>query len=184
MISYFTQALRIVKHSFAQITILVLSLLSCAELSAQSQSYTTPGTYTFTVPAGVTSLRISVWGGGGAGGGAHSQNGAKAGGGGEGGSFVRGVYTVTPGTSYTVVVGAGGTGALAQVELQVRHQVLVALEGRTIFLPLEVLVAYWEIMEEMILVLAVPALILVISSAVLLKLRFMEEMGEMPPIFP
>ena len=34
------------------------------------ESYTTPGTYTFTVPEGVTNIRISTAGAGGGGGGA------------------------------------------------------------------------------------------------------------------
>ncbi len=36
---------------------------------AASQIYTTPGTYSFTVPAGVTSMQYTVIGGGGGGGG-------------------------------------------------------------------------------------------------------------------
>ncbi len=71
--------------------------------------YTTPGTYNFTVPDGVYAITVSAWGGGGAGGGVTTQD--RAGGGGEGGSFVRGTITVTPGQIYTVIVGNGGTGA-------------------------------------------------------------------------
>jgi hypothetical protein len=77
-------------------------------LGQGSQTFNTAGTFTFTVPAGVTSITVSAWGGGGAGGGVVGQT--KGGGGGEGGSFVRGTISVTPGTPYTVVVGSGGTG--------------------------------------------------------------------------
>jgi hypothetical protein len=60
-------------------------------------------------PAGVTSVTLEAWGGGGAGGGA-TGNPAK-GGGGAGGQYASKVITVTPGSTYTVVVGTGGTGS-------------------------------------------------------------------------
>jgi len=75
-----------------------------------SQTFTTPGTTTFTAPAGVTSVIVEVWGGGGAGGGGSTV--AAGGGGGGGYKKVIGV-TVVPGTNYTIVVGAGGVGAAA-----------------------------------------------------------------------
>ncbi|WP_338328818.1 glycine-rich domain-containing protein, partial [Achromobacter xylosoxidans] len=71
-------------------------------------AFTTPGTATFTVPAGVTQLRIEAWG---AGGGSASRQGTSncfAGGGGGGGEYRTGVFTVTPGQSLTITVGAGG----------------------------------------------------------------------------
>lgn len=61
-----------------------------------------PGTYTFTVPNNVTKIRARVVGGGGGG----RQNGAGA----AGGGYAHGEFTVTPGTNYTVTVGAGGVG--------------------------------------------------------------------------
>ena len=70
--------------------------------------YTAVGTSTFTVPPGVTSITVAVWGAGGAGGGITGGN-PRSGGGGEGGAFVRGTLSVTPGTQYQVVVGGGGT---------------------------------------------------------------------------
>ena len=73
-----------------------------------SQSYTTAGTYTFTVPANVTKLSWLVVGGGGGGGGAGSSNGG-GGGGGSGGISI-GTSSVTPGQQLSVVVGAGGAG--------------------------------------------------------------------------
>jgi len=57
---------------------------------------------TFIVPANITKLRVRVLGAGGGGG----NN--KSGGG--GGGYADGVFTVTPGTSYTVTVGVGGAG--------------------------------------------------------------------------
>ncbi|MDI5887260.1 LamG-like jellyroll fold domain-containing protein [Flavobacterium yafengii] len=72
---------------------------------SQSQTYNTPGTYTFTVPAGVTSINVQAWG---AGGGGSSRVGA--GGGGGGGAFGAGTITgLTGGTTITINVGSGGT---------------------------------------------------------------------------
>tara|TARA_B100000212_G_scaffold300656_1_gene246096 strand:+ start:1315 stop:3522 length:2208 start_codon:yes stop_codon:yes gene_type:complete len=60
------------------------------------QEYTTPGTYTWTCPAGVTSVSVVCIGGGGTGG-AY---------GGSGGSLAyKNNITVTPGQTYTIIVG-------------------------------------------------------------------------------
>jgi hypothetical protein len=69
------------------------------------QLFDTPGTYTWTVPSGVTSITAGAIGGGGAG----AQN--SLGGSGGGGAFLDYVnaLTVTPGQQLTVTVGAGGT---------------------------------------------------------------------------
>ncbi len=66
-------------------------------------TYTTPGQYYFTVPAGVTSLSAVVVGAGGSGG-----KGTNAAGGGAL-AYVNN-KTYNPGTILTIVVGAGGTG--------------------------------------------------------------------------
>jgi hypothetical protein len=75
--------------------------------------YTTPGTYTWVAPAGVTSVDARVYGGGGGGsGGEHTAGGGASGGG--GGGFAEGTtVAVTPGNSYTVIVGAAGSGGEA-----------------------------------------------------------------------
>lgn len=72
-----------------------------------SQSYTTPGTYTFTVPNNVTQVMF-IAGGAGGGGGSHVDNTAFGGGGGGGGAHVSNI-SVTPANTLSVVVGAGGT---------------------------------------------------------------------------
>ena len=78
---------------------------------AQSFVQTATGTYNFTVPSGVTSITVQLWGAGGAGGGTTAGTG-KAGGGGAGGSYAAATLSgLTSGTTYTVFVGAGGTGA-------------------------------------------------------------------------
>ena len=72
------------------------------------QAYTTAGTYTWVAPAGVTSVSVVAVGGGGAGG--IGSSAIRDGGGGGGGALAyKNSISVTPGTSYTVVVGAGGT---------------------------------------------------------------------------
>ena len=71
------------------------------------QTYSTAGTYTWTCPTGVTSAQVELWGGGGGGG---KEYGLYGGGGGGGGAYARKTITVSPGTGYTVVVGAGGLG--------------------------------------------------------------------------
>jgi hypothetical protein len=71
------------------------------------QVFDSPGTNQFTVPAGVTRIAIEVWGGGGGGGNAGSAS-TTAGGGGGAGGYGKGVFAVTPGSGYTVIVGAGG----------------------------------------------------------------------------
>lgn len=67
--------------------------------------YTTPGTFYWVCPAGVTSVSIVCVGGGG--GGSHFSAAGQGGGGGLG---YRNNYAVTPGQTYTIVVGAGGIG--------------------------------------------------------------------------
>lgn len=55
---------------------------------------------TFTVPTGVNTMQVSLWGAGGAGGGSLYAGGA--------GAFVQGIITVVPGQTYTIMVGQGG----------------------------------------------------------------------------
>lgn len=73
-------------------------------------TYSTPGSFTFTVPGGVTKLRVEVAGAGGSGGTpAMGDDGWDDGGKGGNGAKVNTTLTVTPNTSITVVVGAGGS---------------------------------------------------------------------------
>lgn len=69
---------------------------------------------TWTCPTGVTTAEFLVVGAGGAGGGAGANSATTdraVGGGGGGGAVKRTTLSVTPGTSYTITVGAKGTGA-------------------------------------------------------------------------
>lgn len=70
-------------------------------------------TSTYTVPAGVTELRVELWGGGGGGGGGDNMDGGSffsGGGGGAQGDYTHSVIQVVPGDTCTVVVGSGGAG--------------------------------------------------------------------------
>lgn len=95
------------------IEVIAYSISSIAPVSnIQSQIFTS--TTTWTAPAGVTKVRLLVVGGGGGGGGEGvlgcctiGDTGSAGGRGGLG----WGVYTVTPGITYTVTVGAGGNGS-------------------------------------------------------------------------
>jgi len=70
-----------------------------------SQSYTTPGTYSWVAPAGVTAVSVVAVGGGGLG----CQSNIGSAGGSGGGLGYKNNYSVTPTNSYTVVVGRGAT---------------------------------------------------------------------------
>ena len=77
-------------------------LFSVAAFSQNPTIYTTPGTFTFTVPVGVTTIKVEAWGGGAAGK-------SASGGGGGGGAFAGiNAITVVPLTTYTITVGQGG----------------------------------------------------------------------------
>ena len=90
---------------------------SCSAEIGSTQSFTTVGTTSWIAPTGVTAVSVLVVGGGGGGGSWY------AGGGGAGGLVYYGSespragtsYSVTPGNSYTVTVGAGGSGRPATV---------------------------------------------------------------------
>lgn len=73
-----------------------------------------PGTYTYTVPDGITELVIECWGGGGGGSAAIGmrQHNAAPGAGGGGGAHAHSVLKVTPGEVFSFRIGAGGAGGV------------------------------------------------------------------------
>lgn len=74
----------------------------------RAQIYSTAGSYTFTIPAGVTSLKLTVVGGGGGSG--PTAGGDQGGGNGAGGGAAISYLTgLTPGNTIAVTVGAAGT---------------------------------------------------------------------------
>ena len=85
--------------------------VSFTTTSATSVTFNTSGSWV--APTGVTSVTVEVWGGGGKGGDA-SGSGEQEGGGGGGGAYsIKNSIAVTPGNSYSYVVGAGATGSSA-----------------------------------------------------------------------
>jgi len=76
--------------------------------SSGGQTFTTPGTFTWSCPAGITSILAECWGAGGGGGNGAGGNGGAGGGGGE--YAAEPALAVTPGNTYTFVIGAGGSG--------------------------------------------------------------------------
>jgi hypothetical protein len=72
-------------------------------------TFSTVGTFTWVAPPYVTSVDYLLVGGGGGGGGAHDTGAA---GGGGGGLVLVGSTSVSPGTTYSVVVGNGGAGGI------------------------------------------------------------------------
>ena len=68
---------------------------------------------TFTVPAGITKVKVTVVGGGGAGGGFNNTTGTRYGGGGGGVADFKIVTGLTPASNITVTVGAGASGTTA-----------------------------------------------------------------------
>ena len=95
------------------LTSLFLVFLITVGLDAygQNQIITTPepSIRQFTVPAGVTSLTVEVWGAGGKGG---SRLTSGEGGGGGGGAYSRSVIAVTPGQIIDYYVGFGSLSEL------------------------------------------------------------------------
>lgn len=79
-----------------------------------TDTYSTAGTTTWTVPPGVTSITVAARGAGGAGGGSNSPTtGARGAAGGGGGAYALSTLSVTPGQQLTIVVPGQAAGALA-----------------------------------------------------------------------
>ncbi|TKB98683.1 T9SS type A sorting domain-containing protein [Pedobacter cryophilus] len=91
-----------------KLSISLFALIISTNTFGQSpEIFSTAGTYSWVCPTGVTTLQVECWGAGGSGGSATAAVG-RAGGGGGGGSYVKNNFSVTPGVSYTIIVGAGG----------------------------------------------------------------------------
>src|SRR3989344_1386611 len=72
-----------------------------------TQVFTSPGSISWTVHAGVKKIMIEVYGGGGGGG---SGGSGRGGGGGGAGGVATGFINVTPGQTIAGAIGSGGTG--------------------------------------------------------------------------
>jgi hypothetical protein len=85
------------------------AILTSGKPPYHKDSYTTPGTYTWTCPAGVTTARVTVAGGGA--GGCTTFLTIKFPGG--SGALITTTVSVVPNSSYSVVVGAGSDGVFS-----------------------------------------------------------------------
>ena len=79
-----------------------------AGLTINIQQFTSSGT--FTIPAGITAVKVTVVGGGGAGGGGGSSASSAGCGGNSGGTSIKWLSGLTPGNTLVVTIGAGGAG--------------------------------------------------------------------------
>ncbi len=73
----------------------------------QMEVFSTPGTFSFTVPSNVWTIIVELWAGGGGGGSGNASYETGGGGGGAGG-YTKILYDVAPGAVYSVAVGQGG----------------------------------------------------------------------------
>ncbi|MDP3962392.1 MAG: hypothetical protein Q8Q03_00790 [bacterium] len=93
------------------------AIASCGVGETEILRKSTPGTHTWTVPSGLSSVKVKIWGAGGGGGGAGMGGYAVpiginmiGGGGGGGGGFSEKTLNVISGASYTLQIGKGGDG--------------------------------------------------------------------------
>lgn len=89
-------------------TSITYSQNSSISISSGSTAYIVSGTYTWVAPSGITNVSAVAVGAGGGG-----SGGLYAVGGGGGALTYKNNYSVTPGSGYTVIVGAGGAGGCA-----------------------------------------------------------------------
>lgn len=111
--SYHSQIVKALKQAWKferALTLILLSLVTIPFSVFSQTTVTISASGTWTAPNSVTSITVECWGGGGGGSGGRID---RAGAGGGGGAFVRSTFTVVPGTTYNITVGAGGTSGAA-----------------------------------------------------------------------
>ncbi len=98
----FSKRLRFNFLNFSCLIIFLASFFGSDVFGQTTVSFAYTGAnQTWTCPQGVTSITVKVWGAGGSGAGGPSAGGS--------GAFVTGTMAVTPGTTYVLIVGGGGT---------------------------------------------------------------------------
>lgn len=88
----------------------LFAILASGKPPYHKDSYTSPGTYTWTCPVGVPTARVTVAGGGSGGCVLSGGFGHKRRISGGSGGLITSTVSVTPNSSYSIVVGAGGAG--------------------------------------------------------------------------
>ncbi|MBN1112888.1 MAG: hypothetical protein JXA53_08240 [Bacteroidales bacterium] len=99
-----------ISNSVLLLAVACISLFYSNSIFGQT-TYSNSGTFYYTVPAGVTKLKVECWGAGGAGG-SNTVWDYPSGGGG-GGAYSSSIISVIPGNVYTVTVGKGGVFTLS-----------------------------------------------------------------------
>lgn len=96
-------------YFFKNFLVFLFFIFTTNSFSQTTDTFTASGSWT--VPAGVTSVTVEIWGAGGGGGGSNTN--AAGGSGGGSGAYVSKTMTVTPLTNYTFTIGTGGAGGAA-----------------------------------------------------------------------
>ena len=118
--------LNIVSNEFL-VKCFLICMVVLQAIAANSQTQTFNASGTFTVPVGVSSITVQVWGGG-AGGGTTNNRGN---GGGGGGAFAQSTIAVSALQSFPIVVGSGGAANNAGGISRFNTNAVVAMGGST-----------------------------------------------------
>ncbi|GAB1415685.1 hypothetical protein MASR2M117_10910 [Paludibacter sp.] len=103
---------------------LLLPFFFINPLNGTELTYNTSGS--FTVPDGITTIKVETWGGGGRGG-TRTTNGVGAGGG--GGAYSASILSVTPNQSYSYTVGTGSSSTSAGGDSYFNNATTVMAKG-------------------------------------------------------
>ena len=101
--------MKTIPNSLKNFFVFLFFVFTTISFSQTTDTFTASGSWT--VPAGVTSVTVEIWGAGGGGGGSNTN--AAGGSGGGSGAYVSKTMTVTPLTNYTFTIGTGGAGGAA-----------------------------------------------------------------------
>ena len=107
---YMKKITLLLKKTLIPLALLLYSFFGVAQTTA---IYTTTGTNTFVVPAGVTSIQVETYGPGGGGGYGGNSNKYGGGGGGGGAYTINSSVPVTSGNSYAITIGTPGVGGIS-----------------------------------------------------------------------
>ncbi len=107
----FTKFLGRNRSGMMKVLLVVVGMVWGVGAWGQLQTYNS-GSGSWTVPDGVTKIRVQCWGGGGGGGNSNNLTG-NGGGGAGGGGYSSRIVDVTPGQTYYYSVGSGGAGGPA-----------------------------------------------------------------------